>query len=175
MIIGAHSIVYSKDSDADRAFLRDVLGFPFVDAGGGWLIFGLPPAEVAVHPSERDEHELYLMTDDVEGLIASMGARGVETTPISRESWGLLTRLTLPGGGKLGVYQPLHASPAAHAAAAGAVSRRSAPTNRKRASTKQRVSPKKPSTKQRASTPRRGAARSAAKGTGRGGRGRRGR
>ena len=105
MIIGAHSIIYSKDSDADRAFLRDVLGLPHVDAGGGWLIFGLPPAEVAIHPSgENDVHELYLMTDDVEELVASMKARGIETVPVSRQSWGMLTRVTLPGGGKLGIY-----------------------------------------------------------------------
>ena len=115
MIIGAHSIIYSKNSDADRTFLKDVLGFTYVDAGDGWLIFGLPPAEVAVHPSsENDVHELYLMTDDVEALVASMAARGVEATPISQQGWGMLTRVTLPGGGKLGIYQPRHARPPAH-------------------------------------------------------------
>ena len=112
MIIGAHAIVYSTDGDADRAFLRDVLGFPHVDAGGGWLVFRLPPAEVAVHPSdENDVHELYLMTDDVEALVASLRARGFDTTPISQQGWGLLTHVTLPGGGKLGIYEPRHARP----------------------------------------------------------------
>ncbi len=112
MIIGAHSIIYSTDADADRAFLRDVLGFPNVDVGEGWLIFGLPPAEVAVHPSDANEvHELYLMTDDVEGLVAALQDRGVATSPISNQGWGLLTHVTLPGGGKLGVYQPRHARP----------------------------------------------------------------
>ena len=112
MIIGAHSIIYSKSPEADRAFLKEVLGFPHVDVGHGWLIFGLPPAEVAVHPSdENDLHELYLMTDDVEALVASMAERGIEATSISQQGWGLLTQVTLPGGGKLGIYQPRHASP----------------------------------------------------------------
>jgi hypothetical protein len=112
MIIGAHAIIYSKDPDADRAFLKDVLGLPHVDVGHGWLIFGLPPAEVAVHPSEENGvHELYFMTDDVDELVAAMNARGIATAPISQLGWGRLTELTLPGGGKLGVYQPRHASP----------------------------------------------------------------
>jgi len=131
MIIGAHSIIYSKNSEADRAFLKDVLGFPYVDAGDGWLIFRLPPAEVAVHPSvENDVHELYLMTDDVEALVASMEKRGIEATPISQQGWGMLTQVTLPGGGKLGIYQPLHESPPTHAPRA--VSKRKAPARRKR-------------------------------------------
>jgi hypothetical protein len=114
-IIGAHSIIYSRDPEADRAFLEDAFGFPHVDVGGGWLIFGLPPAEVAVHPAEENGvHELYFMTDDVEGLVAAMKERGVETSPISQQRWGMLTELTLPGGGKLGVYQPRHASPPPH-------------------------------------------------------------
>jgi hypothetical protein len=112
MINGAHSIIYSTDPDADRAFLRDVLELPNVDVGGGWLIFGLPPAEVAVHPSdENDVHELYLMCDDIEGFIEAIRKHGVATTPVHEESWGLITRLTLPGGGRLGVYQPRHARP----------------------------------------------------------------
>jgi len=112
MINGAHAIVYSRDADADRAFLRDVLGFPYVDSGDGWLIFRLPPAEVAVHPyDENDVHEFYLMTDDVEALVESMRARGIETTPVSPQGWGLLVRVTLPGGGKLGIYEPRHLSP----------------------------------------------------------------
>ena len=112
MIIGAHAIVYSRQAEADRLFLRDVLGFSCIDSGGGWLIFRLPPAEVAVHPfDENDVHELYLMTDDVEALVESMRARGFKATPISKQEWGLLTRVTLPGGGKLGIYEPRHASP----------------------------------------------------------------
>jgi catechol 2,3-dioxygenase-like lactoylglutathione lyase family enzyme len=117
VITGAHAIVYSTDPDADRAFLADVLGFPHVDAGGGWLIFRLPPAEVAVHPSdESGVHELYLMTDDIAALVAAMRDRGVETSPIADQRWGLLTHVTLPGGGKLGIYEPRHASPPPHAA-----------------------------------------------------------
>jgi hypothetical protein len=112
VIIGAHAIVYTKNPTADRTFLKDVLGFPHVDAGEGWLIFGLPPAELAVHPSdENDVHELYLMTDDVAALVASMRARGIETGPISDRGWGLLTEVTLPGGGKLGIYEPRHVRP----------------------------------------------------------------
>jgi catechol 2,3-dioxygenase-like lactoylglutathione lyase family enzyme len=112
VISGAHVIVYSKDAEADRAFLRDVLQFPHVDVGGGWLIFGLPPAEVAVHPSDGDgTHELYLMCDDVEAFRAAMEQRGVATGPLQSMGWGVLTDVALPGGGKLGVYQPRHARP----------------------------------------------------------------
>ncbi len=112
MIIGAHSIIYSKSPDADRAFLRDVLELPGVDVGGGWLIFGLPPAELAVHPSDvNGVHEFYLMCDDVETLVSEMTKRGVACTPVQRQGWGLLTHVALPGGGKLGVYQPRHARP----------------------------------------------------------------
>ena len=109
MIVGAHTILYSRDAEADRAFLRDVLGFAHVDAGHGWLIFALPPAEVAVHLSEsNDQHELFLMTDDVAGLIADLTAKGVSCTPLEEPRWGSLTRVTLPGGGRLGIYQPKH-------------------------------------------------------------------
>jgi hypothetical protein len=112
MIIGAHSILYSTDADADRAFLRDVLGFPSVDVGQGWLIFGLPPGEVAVHPGEKnDVHELYLMCDDVADFVATMKKQGVICGPVLNRGWGLLTEVKLPGGGKLGVYQPRHARP----------------------------------------------------------------
>jgi hypothetical protein len=112
MIIGTHSILYSVRPEADRAFLKDVLGFPGVDVGEGWLVFGLPPSEVAVHPSEEnDVHEFYLMCDDVEELIGDMNARGIACAPAQNLGWGILTQLTLPGGGKLGVYQPLHARP----------------------------------------------------------------
>ena len=114
MIIGAHSIIYSKEPDADRAFLRDVLKLPNVDVGGGWLIFGLPPAEVAVHPGDKNNvHEFYLMVDDVEALIAEMKKRNIACGPVHNQGWGLLTQITLPGGGKLGVYQPRHARPKA--------------------------------------------------------------
>ena len=112
MIIGAHSIIYSTKSDEDRAFLRDVLGLSNVDVGGGWLIFGLPPAEVAVHPSDGSvEHEFYLMCDDVQSFIAEMASRSVECTPVQDQDWGLLTQITLPGGAKVGVYQPRHPRP----------------------------------------------------------------
>jgi catechol 2,3-dioxygenase-like lactoylglutathione lyase family enzyme len=112
MIIGAHSIIYSTNPEADRAFLRDAFGLPNVDVGNGWLIFGLPPAEVAVHPSDKnDVHELYLMCDDLGAFLAEMRQRGVECEPTRAERWGVLTHVTLPGGGKLGVYQPRHARP----------------------------------------------------------------
>jgi hypothetical protein len=112
MIIGAHSIIYSKNPEADRAFLRDVLKFPNVDVGGGWLIFGLPPAEVAVHPGEEnDVHEFYLMCDDVESFISDMKTRNIACSPVHQQPWGALTQLTLPGGGKLGIYQPKHERP----------------------------------------------------------------
>jgi hypothetical protein len=112
MIDGAHVILYSTDPEGDRAFLRDVLGLPHVDAGDGWLIFALPPAEVAVHPSDRnDVHELYLTCADVGVLIAAMKQRGVRCGPVEEQGWGLLTRVSLPGGGKLGIYEPRHARP----------------------------------------------------------------
>lgn len=112
MIHGAHVIVYSTDADADRAFFRDVLQYGSVDAGHGWLIFALPPAELAVHPSsENDRHELFFMCDDVHAFIAQMAKESVECSPIDEQRWGSITRLTLPGGGKIGVYQPKHPSP----------------------------------------------------------------
>ena len=112
MISGSHSIIYSKNPEADRAFLRDVLRFPNVDVGGGWLIFGLPPSEVAVHPSdENDVHEFYLICDNVENLIAEMKRHKIECSPIHKEEWGFLTQIGLPGGGKLGIYEPRHARP----------------------------------------------------------------
>jgi catechol 2,3-dioxygenase-like lactoylglutathione lyase family enzyme len=113
VITGAHAIVYSRDADADRAFFRDVLGFPSVDAGGGWLIFALPPAELAAHPADAgDRHELYLMCDEIESTVAELEAKGVEfTQPVSDEGFGLLTSLKLPGGGELGLYEPRHPIP----------------------------------------------------------------
>ena len=110
MITGAHTILYSSDADADRAFLRDVLGFPNVDAGGGWLIFTAPPSEIAVHPTEdAPRHELMLMCDDVDRTIAELTDKGVEfTSPVQDMRWGRLTSFRLPGGGEVGLYQPLH-------------------------------------------------------------------
>jgi len=112
MLTGAHAILYSANAEADRAFLRDVLKLEHVDVGGGWLIFALPPAEVAVHPAKQnDRHELYFMCEDVEDFIAQMKKRGIACSAVKDEGWGLLTQLTLPGGGKLGVYEPRHARP----------------------------------------------------------------
>ncbi len=112
MIYGAHVVIHSKDAEADRVFFSDVLKYESADAGHGWLIFALPPAEVAVHPSEtNDVHELYFMCDDLSGFMAEMQKKKVECAPIEEQRWGSITRLTLPGGGKLGVYQPKHASP----------------------------------------------------------------
>ncbi|NGN63536.1 extradiol dioxygenase [Streptomyces sp. A7024] len=110
MINGAHVILYSRDAEADRVFLRDVLGAKNVDAGGGWLIFKLPPAEVAVHPTDGDpQHQLYFMCDDVEATVAELSAKGVEfTAQVSDQGWGRLTSLRLPGGGEVGLYEPLH-------------------------------------------------------------------
>jgi hypothetical protein len=111
-INGAHAIIYSKDVEADRALLKDVFQFKHVDVGGGWLIFALPPAEVAVHPSdENDVHELYLMTDDIDGFVREMKQRQIACTAIEEQSWGRLAHITLAGGGKLGVYEPRHARP----------------------------------------------------------------
>ncbi len=112
MIIGAHTIIYSTNPEADRAFLRDRLKLRYVDAGEGWLIFGLPPAEVAVHPADNnDVHELYLMCDNIRELVADMEQQQVVCDEVSDAAWGLITHVTLPGGGKLGVYQPRHARP----------------------------------------------------------------
>ena len=112
MITGAHVIIQSADAAADRAFLRDVIGLKGVDVGGGWLIFGLPPAEVAVHPaSQNGGHALYLMCDDVAAEIGRLEARGVACDPITEVGWGRLTALQLPGGGKLALYEPRHARP----------------------------------------------------------------
>lgn len=112
MINGAHCVIYSKDAEADRDFLRDVLGLPNVDVGDGWLIFGLPPSEVAVHPAEGNgKHELYFMCDDIQAFCTQLASSGIECAEIRDAGWGLLSELTLPGGGKLGVYEPRHARP----------------------------------------------------------------
>ena len=112
MITGAHTILYSPNPEGDRAFFRDVLKFPYVDVGHGWLIFALAPSEIAIHPSDKNNiHEFYLMCDDVEALVADMKGKGVECDALQRERWGILTKVTLPGGGKVGIYQPLHPRP----------------------------------------------------------------
>src|SRR3954470_14827025 len=110
MINGSHVIVFSQDAEADRAFFADVLGQPHVDAGGGWLIFKLPPAEVAMHPADGPPaHELYFMCDNLDETMQELQAKGAEFTGgISEERWGRLTRLRLPGGGDVGLYQPRH-------------------------------------------------------------------
>ena len=109
-ITGVHALIFTERADELRAFLRDVLGFPAVDAGGGWLIFALPPAELAAHPTEGAGHrELYLMCDDIEATVEQLKSKGVEFTyPISDEGFGLLTALRLPDGGELGLYEPRH-------------------------------------------------------------------
>jgi hypothetical protein len=151
MIIGAHSIIYSKDAEADRAFLRDVLRFPHVDVGEGWLIFGLPPGELGVHPHDtNDLHEFYLMCDDVEAFVADMRKRGYECGAVDDQGYGIMTHVKLPGGGELGVYQPRHARPRAMtvrapAAKPAATAKRKAPAAR---------AAKKP--KARATAPRKG-------------------
>jgi len=109
MISGAHIIVYSKDAEADRVFFRDVLGFTSVDAGHGWLIFALPPSEAAFHPSdENGPHELYFLSDNLKSEMAALRKRGVFCSEIHEERWGSITRLRLPGGGEIGLYQPKH-------------------------------------------------------------------
>ena len=109
MITGAHIIVYSKDPEADRAFFRDTLKFTSVDAGHGWLIFALPPAEAAFHPSEKNDlHELYLMCDDLKATTESLKANNVNCGVVKEERWGNLITISLPGGGKIGLYQPKH-------------------------------------------------------------------
>ncbi|MEY9968419.1 catechol 2,3-dioxygenase-like lactoylglutathione lyase family enzyme [Streptacidiphilus sp. MAP12-16] len=114
MINGAHLIIHSRDAEADRAFFRDTLGYPHIDAGRGWLIFKLPPAELAMHPTEGPaRHELFLMCDNINATVGELAARGVEfTQPVTDAGWGLLTSLRLPGGSELGLYEPRH--PKAH-------------------------------------------------------------
>ena len=112
MINGAHCIVYSKDPEADRVFFRDVLQLPDVDTGGGWIIFALPPSELAVHPSgQNNTHEIFLMCDDLDRAVSDLVDHNVSCIGITSESWGRVTRLKLPGGGTLGLYEPSHARP----------------------------------------------------------------
>ena len=108
VIFGAHVVLYSSDADADRAFLSEVFGFDFTDAGGGWLIFGLPPAEVAVHPAESHGSELYLMCSDLDAEMQRLTAQGVACSNVEEARWGAVTKIRLPGGGEVGLYQPRH-------------------------------------------------------------------
>ena len=111
LLTGAHAILYSRNPEADRAFLRDVLGLAHVDVGDGWLIFALPPTELAVHPASRSRHELYLMCDDIDAFVAAMKKKDVACSPVQDLSWGRRAQIKLPGGGKLGIYEPRHARP----------------------------------------------------------------
>lgn len=109
MISGAHVVLYSKDAEADRAFFHNVLGFKSVDAGHGWLIFALPPSEAAFHPSDgNDKHELYFMCDDLKAEMASLAKAGVQCSRPHEERWGSITKMRLPGGSEVGLYQPKH-------------------------------------------------------------------
>src|SRR5208337_4397800 len=109
VISGAHVILYSKDAEADRAFFRDVLGFASVDAGHGWLIFALPPSEAAFHPgADSNTHELYLMCDDLNAEIEALTKKGVVCSEVQEARWGSITKVRLPGGGDVGLYQPKH-------------------------------------------------------------------
>src|SRR5471030_683119 len=109
MISGVHIILYSQDADADRAFFRDILNFPSIDAGHGWLIFAMPAAEAAFHPAaENGRHELYLMCDDLPSELEILREKGVRCSPVHEERWGTLTSIALPGGGTVGLYQPKH-------------------------------------------------------------------
>jgi hypothetical protein len=158
MIIGAHSIVYSKNPEADRVFLRDVLALTSVDVGGGWLIFGLPPSEVAVHPSDRnDVHELYLMCDDVGAFVAEMQRKGITCEPVQNQGWGMLTQVRLPGGGKLGVYQPRHARPRSVSAGRSAAAARGGRAGKKaarKAPARKRPAPKRAAARTRSARKR---------------------
>src|SRR5690242_4921789 len=111
MIYGAHVILNSTNPDADRAFLSDVLGFSSVDAGGGWLIFALPPAEAAIHPGDAASTDLFLMCDDLEAEMKALNGKGVTFAAVEQARWGSVTYFDLPGGGRVGLYQPRHASP----------------------------------------------------------------
>jgi predicted enzyme related to lactoylglutathione lyase len=113
MITGVHALIYPREAERARAFFRDVLEWPSVDAGEGWLIFALPPSELAIHPADPGGgHELYLLCDDVRTTVEALKLKGIEiTTPIADKGWGLLTSIRIPGGGEIGLYQPRHPSP----------------------------------------------------------------
>src|ERR1700722_2602746 len=112
MMTGAHFVIDSKDVEADRAFFRDVLKYPCVDAGRGWLIFAMPPLEIAFHDSEKnDQHEIFMMCDDLAATMEDLRAKDVEVSEVSEQRWGNLATFSLPGGGKIRIYQPKHPSP----------------------------------------------------------------
>ena len=113
MINGTHAIIYSKDAEADKEFFKNVLKLTNVDVGRGWLIFGLPPSEIAVHPAEGNagQQELYLMCDDIKNFVEEMSKHNITCSELQDQGWGILTQLKLPGGSSLGVYQPRHARP----------------------------------------------------------------
>ena len=112
MINGAHVVIYTKDSEADRAFFRDVLKFPSVDAGHGWLIFAMPQAEAAFHDAEEnDHHELFLMCDDIAATLKDLKSKKVKVSDVREQRWGKLATFSLPGGGKVGIYEPTHPRP----------------------------------------------------------------
>jgi hypothetical protein len=112
VINGAHIVIHSKDAEADRAFFRDVLKYPSVDAGHGWLIFALPPCEAAFHDSEKnDRHELYLMCDDIAATLNDLKSKNAKVSEVNEQRWGKLATFSLPGGGTIGIYQPKHPSP----------------------------------------------------------------
>ena len=108
MIFGAHLVLFSEDAEADRSFLANVLSLDSIDAGGGWLIFSLPPGEVAVHPAETPGAELYLMCDDLPAEMKSLVDKGVACSEVEEARWGSITRIRLPGGGQIGLYEPRH-------------------------------------------------------------------
>lgn len=109
MLTGAHVVIYSKDPETDRAFFQEVLQLPSIDAGGGWLIFGAPAAEIAFHPDKRnDRHELFLVCDKLKATITALKSKGVHFGEVAEERWGIRTTILLPGGGKLGLYEPKH-------------------------------------------------------------------
>jgi hypothetical protein len=140
MITGAHTLLYSRNPELDRSFFRDVLSLPNVDVGDGWLIFGLPPAEVAVHGTEDGgSHELYLMCDEIQSFVTAMQDREVECTAVEDQGWGLVTHVTLPGGSKLGVYEPRHARPENPGSNGAAQETLPSPPRKRRAVKKKRV------------------------------------
>ena len=116
MLLGAHCLIYTADPDADRDFFRDILKFPFVDTGGNWLIFKMPPSEMALHPLDEGDSgepgimrtELYFMCEDLDKTIAELSAKGIECAEVAEERWGKRTSIVLPSGGKVGLYQPYH-------------------------------------------------------------------
>src|SRR5690348_76709 len=126
MIIGAHVMVQSSNDAADKKFFSEVLKLPSVDAGGGFLLYAVPPSEIAIHEGSGGAHELFLMCDDIEDFVSDMRGRGLSITDARNHGWGIMSQLTLPGGGRLSVYQPLHKRPAAKAAGRGGARKRKA-------------------------------------------------